>query len=136
MPPKVRERRATREDKLIRAAAAVNEGKYTLREASIKYSAQKSMLWDRVSGKVAFGAVSGPERYLNDTEEEQLVKFLIGAAKIGFPRSKKQVLSIVQATLAKKRSCSVDEVCVTPGWWTSFKKRNPLLTLHSGSKLS
>ena len=77
----------------------MNEGKYTLREASIKYSAQKSMLWDRVSGKVAFGAVSGPERYLNNTEEEQLMKFL---AKIGFPQSKKQVLSIVQATLAKK----------------------------------
>ena len=136
MPSKAKERRAIREDKLVRAAAAVNEGTYTYREASIKYSVPKSTLWDRVSGKVAFGAVSGPERYLNDTEEEQLVKFLIGAAKIGFPRSKKQVMIIVQATLAKKRSCSVDKVCVTPGWWTSFKKRNPLLTLLSGSKLS
>ena len=92
---------ATREDKLIRAAAVVNEGKYTLREASIKYFIPKSMLWDKVSGKVAFGTVSGPERYLNDTEEEQLVKFLIGAAKIGFPRSKKQVLIVVRVTLAK-----------------------------------
>ena len=136
MPSKAKERRAIREDKLVRAAAAVNEGTYTYREASIKYSVPKSTLWDRVSGKVAFGAVSGPGRYLNDTEEEQLVKFLIGAAKIGFPRSKKQVLSIVQATLAKKRNCSVGEVRVTPGWWTSFKKRNPLLTLRSGSKLS
>ena len=85
MPSKGREKHATHEDKLIRAAAAVNEGKYTLRETLIKYSIPKSTLWDRVSGKVAFGAVSGPERYLNDTEEEQLVKYLIGAAKISFP---------------------------------------------------
>ena len=83
-----------------------------------------------------FGAIIGPERYLNDTEEEQLVKFLVGAAKIGFPRPKKQVVTIVQASLAKKRGCSVDDIHVTSGWLASFKKRHPMLTLRSGSKLS
>jgi hypothetical protein len=137
VPSTVKQRRAIRDKKLFLAAADVSGGKCSLREASMKYAVPKSTLYDRVSGKVAFGSISGPERYLNNSEEEQLVKFLIGAAKIGFPRSKKQVLSIVQATLARKRSCSVDEVqTVTPGWWNSFKKRHPLLTLRSGSKLS
>ena len=96
----------------------------SLRQDSEKYNVPKSTLWDRVSGKVEFGSTSGPTRYLNDTEEEQLVKFLTKAAKIGFPRSKKQVLSIVRSTVAKKRACtcSIDEVQITPGWWGSFKK--------------
>ncbi|XP_019854203.1 PREDICTED: uncharacterized protein LOC100641974 isoform X2 [Amphimedon queenslandica] len=136
VPSRVKERRAIRDKNLLLAAAEVRAGKCTLREASEKYSIPKSTLWDRLSGKVPFGATSGPERYLNDTEEEQLVKFLVGAAKIGFPRSKKQVITIVQASLAKKRGCSVDDIHVTSGWWTSFKKRHPMLTLRSGSKLS
>ena len=109
--------------------ADVEKGICSLRDASVKYSLPKSTIWDRASGKIAFGAISGPHKYLTDTEEEQLVKFLLGAAKIGFPRSKKQVLSTVRASLAKKRACSIEDVQVSPGWWGSFKKRRPMLTL-------
>ena len=59
------------------------------------YSVPKSTLWVRVSGNVSFGAHSGPPRYLNDIEEE-LVTFLVGSAKIGFTRTKEQVLCIVK----------------------------------------
>ena len=67
-----------------------------------------------MSGNVSFGAHSGPPRYLNNLEEE-LVTFLVGSAKIGFTRTKKQVLCIVKAALAKKRHCEVEDVNVTTG---------------------
>ena len=52
------------------------------------YNVPKSTLWDQVSGNVSFGAHSGPLRYLNDVEEEELVTFLVGSAKIGFAHTK------------------------------------------------
>ena len=100
------------------------------------YNVPKSTLWDRVSGNVSFGAHSGPPRYLNDIEEEELVTFLVGSAKIGFARTKEQVLCIVRAALAKKRQCEVEDVNVTTGWWGSFVKRHPKLRLRCGSKLA
>ena len=100
------------------------------------YNVPKSTLWDRVSGNVSFGAHSGPPRYLNDIEEEELVTFLVGSAKIGFTRTKEQVLCIVRAALAKKRQCEVEDVNVTTGWWGSFVKRHPKLLLRCGSKLA
>lgn len=136
MSVKKREHLGERQKKLLLAVADVEKGICSLRDASVKYGLPKSTIWDRASGKIAFGAISGPQKYLTGTEEEQLVKFLLGAAKIGFPRSKKQVLSIVRASLAKKRACSIEDVQVSPGWWGSFKKRHPMLTLRSGSKVA
>ena len=89
-----------------------------------------------MSGKLAFGAHSGPPRYLDDNEEEEFVKCLVGSARILFARRKKEVLSIVRATVAKKQGCDIDKVTVTPGYWSSFVKRHPHLSLRSGSKLA
>ena len=52
-------------------------------------------LHDYISGKVEFGARSGPKMYLT-SEEEELVTFLVESAKIGHPHTKKLVLGIVQ----------------------------------------
>ena len=112
------------------------KGRFTLRKAAEMYNVPKSRLWDRVSGNVSFGAHSGPPRYLNDIEEEELVTFLVGSAKIGFARTKEQVLCIVRAALAKKRQCEVEDVNVITGWWGSFVKRHPKLQLRYGSKLA
>ena len=43
---------------------------------------------------------------------------------------------IVRSTVAKKRCCDIDKVTVTLGWWGSFVKRHPPLTLRSSSKLA
>ena len=75
---------------------------------------------------MAFEARSGPPCYLNDQEEKQLVNFLIGCAKVGYAKSRKEVLVVVQSLIAKKDS---EEISVTSGWWNSFRKRHPHLTL-------
>ena len=75
----------------------------SVRRAADAYHVPKSTLQDRLSGRVGFGAKSGPQKYLSDLEEE-LVSFLIGSVSIGFARTRKQVLTIVQNVVAKKES--------------------------------
>ena len=117
------------------AVAAVNEG-MSVRRASYEFDVPKSTLQDRLSGKVGVDARSGPERYLTDDEEKKLVKFLIGCSKVGYSRSKKQVLVLVSAIVAKKRGLEEGDVSVTKGWWASFQKRHPQLTLRGAEALS
>ena len=89
------------------------------------YHVPKSTLQDRLSGRVGFGTKSGPQKYFSDLEEEELVSFLIGSASIGFARTRKQVLGIVQNVVAKK---GIDAV-VSHGWWESFKGARELTTV-------
>lgn len=82
-------------ESMVQAIEAVQKNVYTIREASEVYKVPKSTLHDRISGKVVHGACSGPERYLSDTEENSLVKFLHKCCSIGFARSRKQVIALV-----------------------------------------
>ena len=59
------------------AYEAVTTGGYSVRRAAEEYQVPCSTLHDRVSGKVQFGAKSGPTRYLNDQEESELVNFVV-----------------------------------------------------------
>ena len=117
------------------AIAGVSEGMY-VRRAAYEFGVPKSTLQDRISGKVGLNAKSGPERYLDDNEEDKLVNFLLGCSRIGYARSKKQVLAIVTAVLAKKRCVDEAEIVVTKDWWSSFQKRHPQLSLRHGESLS
>ena len=71
-------------------------------------------------------------QYLTDEEEEELAQFLIEIAKIGYPCTAKEVLTVVQEIINNK---GIDAV-VTKGWWQGFRKRNPKLTLKSAVPLS
>lgn len=65
-------------------------------------------------------------------EEEELASFLIQVAKIGYPRTKNQVLAMVQRIIENKQIKTV----VTNGWFERFKQRHPQLTLKSAVPLS
>ena len=49
-------------------------------------------------------------------EEDSLVHFLVECAQFGFPRTQKQVISIVQLVAIKQQ----DGVEISSGWWHSF----------------
>lgn len=115
----------------MNAMVAVERG-VSLRRASEMYNIPKSTLYDHVCGKVTFGARSGPDPYLNTAEEEELCSFLVQVAKIGYPKTKKQVLALVQQILFSKEITST----VSNGWWERFCKRNPGITLRSAVPLS
>ena len=61
-----------------------------------------SMERTQESGKIAFGARSGPDPYLSSEEEEELARFLLQTAAIGYPHTKRQVLALVQQIINDK----------------------------------
>ena len=120
------------EEKMQLAYEAVLESGLSVRHAAEEYGIPKSTLADRVSGRRLMGCRSGPPRLLSDAQEECLVKFLLRCATIGYAKSKKDVIAIIMEMCKSKR---LDHK-VTDGWWNSFLKRHPNLTLRSASCLS
>ena len=70
----------------------------SLRWAAEEYEIPKSTLQDHISGRVLLGSRSG-HQYLSDTEENEVEEFLLESAKMGFPRTRKEVMSFVQNIL-------------------------------------
>ena len=96
------------------AAKAVSDG-WTIRRAAEEFGVPKSTLYDRISGRIAFGAKSGPPRHLTDREEKELTNFPVDCSRIGYTRSRKQVVSLVRGIVAKKTGKKLVEVTVTTG---------------------
>ena len=115
------------------ACKSVRDG-MSLRQAEEEYKIPKSTIQDHISGKVALGS-SSRQRYLTDQEEKELVKFLIESAKVGYPCTRKQVLSLVQRVLEEKGRGNL-EAPVSSGWWEGFKKRHPEVVLRAAESLS
>ena len=101
------------EDLMKQAVEAVRNDGHSIRRAAAEYNVPHSPLADHISGKVVSGASSGPLKYLLD--EEELVQFLIRCNSIGYAKSCKDVLALVQRVLDSR---GVDKV-VTTGWWQS-----------------
>ena len=78
------------------------------------------------------GAKSGRSKYLSDEEEDILVKFLLKCASIGYPRSRKEVIALVQR-FCDSRDTNVQ---VTHGWWEKYCLRHPEISLRTTSALS
>ena len=93
--------------------------------AAQEYSVPKFTLADRVSGRVALACHSGLDRYLSDHEEEELVSCILGCADMGYVKTKKEVLALVERILAEKGH----SITVSNGWWESFKQRHSTFTL-------
>lgn len=117
--------------RMEKALDAVKNQGLTVRRAGEKFDIPKSTLHDRVNGRV-LGGHSGPPRYLTDGEEDELEQFLVGSAAIGYARSRQQVLQLVQEVLDRKGISTR----VSHGWWDSFKRRHPKLTLRTAAPVS
>ena len=91
-----------------------------------------SSLSDRITGRVPVDATSGPAKYLSTEDEKELVIFLTRCASIGYAKSRKEVLALVQRILDSRGIPK----SVTNGWWESFRHRHPNLTLRSTVPLS
>ena len=115
-----------------KAIEAVTREGMAIREAALRFGVPKSTLGDRISGRVIVGSTSGPKPYLNVEEEEELVKFLLRSSAIGYPKSRQEVLAIVTRMLERKGM----HANVTSGWWQSFCRRHPNLTLRAPASLS
>ena len=123
---------ADNDQKLNRAVESVIGGQFSLRRAAEEFNVPRSTLHDHVTGKVVSTGHGGQPKYLTVAEEEELEEFLVGCASVGFARSRQQVLQLVQEVVNRKGY----NVQVSHGWWESFRRRHPNLSLRTASPLS
>ena len=120
------------QDGMTKALDAVSRKEMSIREAAERFNVPKSTLGDRASGRIQHGATSGPNKYLTSSEEKELTSFIIRCASIGFPKTRHEVISLVQNIVDSK---GIDTL-VSSGWWQAFCKRNPTVTLRAPAPLS
>ena len=118
-------------ESMKRAIEDVRKG-MSIRQAAETYGVPKSTLGDRVSGKVKEDCKPGPPPYLTCLEEEELASFLIRCAEIGFPRTRTQVLGLVQQIVTTRGL----NKSVSNGWWERFIHRHPHVTLRTPMSLT
>ena len=111
------------DESMQKAIAAVEQGTDSIRRAAEKYGIPRSTLHDHVSGKVDLRAKPGRDPYLSLEEEEELVSFLLKCAHIGYPHTRKQVMTLVQEFVNDKGINTV----ISEGWWERFKQRHSKL---------
>ena len=56
------------------------------------------------SGRVKHGSKPGPVSYLTEKEERELVDFLVQVARLGYGKTKQEVIDVVRETLEKRKA--------------------------------
>ena len=119
------------ETAMSKAVKAVLQGGISVQKTSELYNFPRSTLADRVNGHVLPGVKSGPPKLLTDEEEEELVSFLCRLSDIGYPKTRKQVVDLVN-----QLAISRGHKALSLSWWDSFKRRHSHLSLRTASSLS
>ena len=120
------------EEMMSRALNAYHIEGLSVRRAADMYGVPKSTLGDRVSGRVLCGSTCGRNKYLTDEEEEDLATFIENCASVGYAKTRKQILALAERMLYVRGI----EIHLSDGWWVSFLKRYPFLTLRTPASLS
>lgn len=113
------------------ALGAIRDG-HSQRRVAEEYGIPRSTLGDYVRDQVLPGSRSGHLKYLNDAEEAELYRFLVRCAAVGYPRSRKDVIAVVQRACDSKGM----DVHITHGWWESYCRRFPDLRSRTVASLS
>ena len=87
--------------------------------AALEHSVPRATLKDRLSGRIIHGSNIGPKPYLTQDEEKELAKFLINCFKMGYGKTRGEVLKIVEAVVKKKGR--KHEGPISQGWWCCFR---------------
>ena len=87
---------------MLQAMEAVKSGSMGMNRAAIEHGVPRTTLKDRLSGRVIHGTNIGPKPYLTQEEKKQLVEFLVNCCKMGFGKTRGEVLKIVEAIMKKK----------------------------------
>ena len=102
----------------------------SINRAAMEYAVPPTTLKDRLLGRVKHGTKPGPKPYLSLEEEEELAHFLVNCSKLGYDKTRRQVLQMVEE-IAIKKGVTIKKH-VSDGWFRRFKSRFPVLTLRKG----
>ena len=114
------------------AVSIVHSKEMSISGAATLHGIPRSTLNDHCHGRVLPGARSGRPTILSSTEERDLVQFLLSSAKIGYARTRSELISIVERMLSVRD----DHQTVMIGWWNKFCKCHPELVLRTPASLS
>ena len=90
----------------------------------------QKQLYDRVSGRVTHGNKPGPRPYLTGEEEQELGTYLKHCSKVGYGKTRRDLLAIVQNVAADKGVLRQSQVSSV--WWRRFLERQKDLSLRQG----
>ncbi len=121
---------------MVEAVECVASGK-GLREAARLYNVPVETLRRRVNGTVMLDCRPGPATVFTKEEEDQLVKYLIDMADMGYGLSRELVMRIayIIAEKSRKKHPFTGE-SAGRSWFEGFRKRNPMLTIRTPQPLS
>ena len=88
---------------MLQAMETVKSGYMGMNRTAIEHGVPRTSLKDRLSGRVIHGTNIGPEPYLTQEEEKQLVEFLVNCCKMGYGKTRGEVLKIVEAIMKKRK---------------------------------
>ena len=110
-------------ESMAKALDAVASGKMGVNRAAIEFNVPCTSLKDRVAGKVPDGCNMGPKRYLTYEEESELVEFIIKCSKMGYGKTRQDVMKLVESCLVKKEDLKRKSNKLSNGWWVRFLQR-------------
>ena len=100
------------------------------RRAARDHGVPKTTLHDRVCGRVVHDINHGFKPYLNSAEEKELGSYLKHSAKVGYGKTRRDVLCLVQTAATEKRVLRSSRV--SEGWWWRFLEQQSNLSLRQG----
>ena len=122
-------------ESMVEAMKAVKEGQFGVNRAALEYGVPKTTLKDRLNSRVIHGTNMGPTPYLTYEEEKKLVRFILNCFRMGYGKTRGELLRIVGETMKKMGRLLVGS-SVSQGWWSRFKERWPELSLRKGDAFS
>ena len=129
-PRQSTKRKKWTEEGMKKAIEAVETGGSGVNRAALDHGIPKSTLKDRISGRVLHGRKPGPKPYLTPVEEKELAEFVKSCAGLGYGKTRKDVLNVVESVAIEKGVLVRNKI--SDGWWRRFLERQDVLTLFRG----
>lgn len=121
----------------MKAAVESVESGTGIREASRLYNVPIETLRRRVTGQVEIGCRPGPTTVLTKEEEDQVERYLIQMADMGFGLTSEAIMHMVYVIVEKcQRHHPFKNNKAGRAWFEGFKARHPNLTVRMPQPLS
>ena len=108
----------------------------SIKRAALEHNVPRTTLQDRITGNVEHGSKPGGKPYLNKAEETELANFLQVVSEIGYGKTRKQVMGIVESAVRDKEKLTKQKILrkqkISDGWFRRFIERQPQLCMRKG----
>ena len=108
----------------------------SIKRAALEHIVPRTTLQGRITGNVEHGNKPGGKPYLNKAEETELANFLQVVSEIGYGKTRKQVMGIVESAVRDKEKLTKQKILrkqkISDGWFRRFIERQPQLCMRKG----